>query len=540
MKNFLRRYAEPFVAAWVVVGYLHALQCLAVAGIVGSLPWLLALFLPVIPFEMWTTRRFARPDISPRRRRWTTIGNVAFWLIAFVAWVVLITVFARQSPGVRFYFPRFYLFAIVLWRASGYLTLVALAVWLAAYALATGRGRRLRLATAVALPVALTFLLFWHQFTLGGPGGRNADRVAAQVGVELILDQAQLTAAIADGTARRAPGALLNSGDATAPADAPVEVRFQPRGIRYDAATGDCLLFYGCTYCNAHDGVLSPVIVRINLARGDITYLVGDVNIRQIDAPGDTIFVTPWLSRYIFEIDRTDLTVRRRFANQVEGSLERWEPMSVLRDTAADRLYVGTEMHPILAAYDLRDGALVDYLDFQRDGLIPTGGTAYTLVQSPSTRRLYLIGLPGDHDIIEVDVDAMAVTRTLNVGDPLGTALILDDEAGRLYYQSGFDDSLLAIDVATWRVVREYEGEFHARRLRLDRARRVLYILGYSSGYVTALDLETGEHLWRVRVGGRAHGMALVEDRLLVHSMAGAFVLDLPTIWRDRGYDLTR
>jgi PQQ enzyme repeat len=529
----------PFVTAWAVPAYLHALQVLAIRGPVTSNLLLFALFLPVVAFEYAATRAFFRrrhPAGTPRGRfRAVFAANLAFWILGWLIWVLAVTALAKGAPGVRYYFPEFYVFAFVLWRSMLPYTLAAIVLWLAAHYVITVRLGRFRLATTVMLPLLLTFSLFLHQFHFGGLGGRDAAAIAAQPGVTAILTPDELSAIVARGHGR-SPDFIMNDGSPTA-ADRLVTVKYQPRGILFDPVTGRCTLFFGCTYCSDSDRSVFPVIVQKDLAAGTFRYVLGDVNIRQVDADARDLFIAPWKSPFVFVTDRNDLNVRRRFPAKLDRVLEQWEPMSVLKDVAADRLYVGNEMHPALASYALPSGELLGYLDLQREGYIPTGGTAYTIVQSPTTRRLYFIGLPGNSDILEVDPDRLVVTRTLDLHDPLGTALILDDAKGKLYYQSGIWDNLYEIDISTWKVTRTYSGEFHARRLRLDPLRPVIYILGYASGRVTALNLTTGRHLWRVKVGGRAHGMALAEDALYVHTMAGAFRLELPTIFRDAGFE---
>jgi len=525
------------MSAWAAVAYLHLLQILAVFAIVPS-PLNFALFLLLIPYEFLVSRRFGRSRQSDKEGQPSRRGVGAFilnsflWLIAYAVWVLLVEFLAGTSPGVEFYFPRFYLFAGMLWRSMSWLTILAAAVWLAVYYLLTVRLRRLRVFTSLLLPVLLTFLLFLHQFYLGGLGGANPEVIARQPGVEKLLDKEELRAAIAaDSAAERQARFLIKPPYPVFSPDDAFDIRYQARGIYLDEAAGAIILTFGCTYCKKTLYSPSPTAVRKDLATGEITYLLGGLNIRQSELAGDSLFLAPWLDRTIYELSPRDLSVKRRIDYQAGGKLRQWEPMSILKDRAKNRIYVGNEMHPALLAYNLDDDKLIAVLDFLKMGLIPPGGTAYYMVQAADSRLLYLAGVPGVADLYEVDPDAFAVTRRLDLGDAACTALLLDNEAGKLYYQSGFTDKLYLIDIADLRVERVYRGEFHARRLQLDRPRNALYILGFASGKVTALDLETGRRVWRIKVGGRATGLQLAGEALYVHSMAGAFRLNLPTLW---------
>lgn len=537
MRLRLERYLFPMLSVWAAVLYLHLLQCLAVFEIVAT-PLNFALFLLLVPYEYLVSRRFGRDGRMQdhgrpsRRGRGEFILNSLFWLVVYVIWVVLAGFLAKTSPGVTFYFPRFYLFAGMLWRAMSWLTILAAAIWLAAHYLLTIRWRRLRVFTSLMLPILLTFLLFLQQFYLGGLGGADPDAIARQPGVEKLLDKEELRAAIADDPVEnRSEHFLIKPPYPVFPPDDTFDIRYQARGIYVEEAAEAILLTYGCTYCRKTLYSSSPTVVRKDLSTGRISYILGGLNIRQSELIGDSLFLAPWLDKTIYELSTQDLSVKRRIDYQAGGKLRQWEPMSILKDSVENRIYVGNEMHPALLAYNLDDDKLIAVLDFLKLGLIPPGGTAYYTVQAADTRLLYLAGVPGVADIFEVNPDTFAVTRRLDLGDAACTALLIDNEAGKLYYQSGFTNKLFLIDIARLQVERVYRGEFHARRLQLDRPRKALYILGFASGKVTALDLETGRRAWRVKVGGRATGMQLAGDALYVHSMAGAFRLDLPTLW---------
>jgi hypothetical protein len=131
----------------------------------------------------------------------------------------------------------------------------------------------------------------------------------------------------------------------------------------------------------------------------------------------------------------------------------------------------------------------------------------------------------------------MKIVNKRKFFDVVSTALVLDDDRDLLYYQNGCFRQLYQIDTKTFEVRRTFSGEGHARCLRLDPRRNCIYVLGYFSGTVFPVDLDTGKRPWTVRVGGLPHGMDLQQDTLWVNSMFGVLQLDLETIWRRSGHE---
>lgn len=532
----------PMLSAWLVLIYIHLLQYLCLGEVVSSRGWLFLLFIPVVFLEFVFTRRFRNKHRNhPVSSSWWKIGlpfagNVLFWFACFRFWVILICAGAQLSPGLKCYGPQIHLHVMVLWRSMQWFTIISIIIWIVIHYVLTIRWRRFRILTSVVFPVAITVLMFLHQFHFGGVGGVESNIIEKQVGVEQVLGIDELRNAIL--AAEQSQNRLLNPPHANyiVPKDS-IKIRYHPRGIIVDESENAVFIILGCTYCTSHS--FSPMIVRKDLTTGNILYVLSTRNVRQIEKSATTIFIAPWRDTYIYELSKSDLSVIREIPCQVQRPFC-WEPMSVLKDVSENRIYIANEMHPAILSYDLETGSLIRILNLQKLGLVDEGGAAWCMVQSKNTRRLYFIAFYNNNHLFEVNPDTLQVIRYRDLGDFGGTALILDDENGVLYYQSGFFDSLYRINIEQFKVERKYQGEFHARRIRLDKQRNVLYVLGYTSGTVFPIDLESGEHLWEVRVGGRPHGMALSGDALWVNSMAGAFRLDLQTIWKHKGYSNTR
>ncbi len=207
--------------------------------------------------------------------------------------------------------------------------------------------------------------------------------------------------------------------------------------------------------------------------------------------------------------------------------------MSVIRD--GNYLYIGNDVEQAVVAYNLETGQPDAVLNLHAQGLVRFGGPVWNLVQAQKTHRLYFTSGPGEN-LYEVTVPSLEILQHRRFRDITGTALILDEERGVLYYQNGgLSDALYEVDLATFEVLRTFTGEGHARQILLDRERNCLYVLGYFSGRAFALDLETGRRVWTVKVGGSPHGMALDGDVLWVNSMAGVLKLDLDVLQEQHG-----
>jgi outer membrane protein assembly factor BamB len=523
----------PIVSAWLVPLYFHGVQFLYLRRIVPSGAITSLFFLPVLLYEFLSTRAFFRSSPNAvRKRPWRLYlsygGNLVFWGLCFLVWVLYVGWSATAEPIVQYYMPQFYVFSFLLWRSAQWMTLFCLALWLVSCYVIVVRWRRMRLITTVVLPVLLTVALFLQQFYFGGLGGKDTERISRQPGVTTFLDQPELAGAVAEATATQR---VLLDAEAE---NRSIEIKYHPRDILIDRAGEAFIAVFGCTYCNPGAGWNTPIIVRKSWATGDMRFVLGYYNIRQIDETDDLIYAAPWYSRSIFVIDKHDLAVLQTIPNQISKKTLYWEPMAVLKDVERDVIYVGNEMNAAVLAYDLATGKLRGILDLEKGGYVGAGGTANSMVQSTKTRRVYFIGLPGPHDLFEMDPDTLTITRALDLDDVFGTALVIDQDKETLYYQSGYWDSLYQIDIPTFSVVREYDGVYHARRMRLDKDRNALYLLSFITGEVVCLDLASGNTLWRVDVGGRAHGLALVDDTLWVNSVAGVFRLDLPVIWQSK------
>jgi len=507
----------PLFASWVIAAYIHGVQYLHIFGTVtGPAVWLLGI--PVVPLELWLgsgwppRMPFRRapaataPDAGrPARGRALRVAGVllrvAFWLAFFAVWVVCVGWSAReQAKWLRWFAPEFYLQFHLVFVAEGWLTWIALGLWLAAYLLVTVRLQRLRIATTMILPMALALGLFFHLYEFGGIGGLFEGRVASQPGVKRIVD--------------------LRAANPRIPA--------HPRGICHDAARNALLVMFGCTYCD--DDVLYPAVVRYDLATGD-TRSFSSSNIRQVqcDDTDGTLLVAPWYRKYLHQLARADLSTQATHYVQAPG-LGYWEPMSLLRD--GDFVYIANDVEQAVAVFDLRTSRVTRVLDLVGQGLVRYGGPAWNLVQSRRTRRIYFTAGPGEN-LFEVEPETLRILKHRALRDVAGTGLELDEDRGVLYYQSGLGDELHEIDLDTFAVIRTFTGEGHARHVVLDRARNRLYVLGYFSGSVFALDRDSGRRVWTRRTGGLPHGMALAGDTLWVNSRVGVVELDLAAVERN-------
>jgi len=534
-----RPLAAPLRALWPLAstlglfGWLHTLHIWHVRDQVDLLP-IVAGFAPLLLVEVWLGGRFAgqppRALLRTPRGRLETAGNLAFWTLGFLVWVVLVGDWSRTAQWLRWFGPDFHLQLWLVLRAEGWLTGVALLAWGGSYAWWVARRRRYRLVASLLVPVVLSVALFAHLTFGGGVGALDIEEVTAQSGVELALDPRTLHIE-GDAPSPHHAGPILRCSTSVEPPPIvrTVPYRWHPRDV---IATEDALIVsYGCSFCLVAG--LPPSILRIDRKTDAIScFRSGNLHHIDVVAERDRVWAAPWTSRDIYALKLGDLSVDFTVAPPPRGQMRFFQPIQVLEDARGTALYAGTELEATLVKFDIEARAYEAKLRLADLGLVSWGGPLHFLEQHPETRRLYFTSGPG-HNLFEVDPDTMTVLRSLDLEDVVGTALLLDASRGVLYYQSGVRDALHAIDLDSWTVARTYDGEIHARRLALDASRRALYVLGHLSGQVFALDLETGARAWTRSVGGRPHGLSRDGDTLWVNSFAGLFRLHLPTLWGD-------
>ena len=533
------RWFGPMAWVFGVALGIHALH----AGyiLVGLPTWLLALlFLPLLALEVVGSARFLgvpakalRGEDAPRGG---LIGNLVFWVCVFIFWVPLAGEAAMTSQvwlqwfGTEFWWP-----VGLVWKGGGSWTFIAGAVWLLTYHLVVVKRRRARILVSLVMPIAMTFGMMGLILQMGGPGGLvdAAEREAA--GARLAFDVRTLTPRL-DPTHPEAVRsmAVMRDGDFGTVREHGV-VCTNPRSVCVSPDGSVAHVFFGCTW--GLDKMFFPSVIRVDLKGGGVAALSGH-NIRQVACPGaeETLAVAPWDGPGIYELSAKDLSLKRTIPRQTDEALTFWEPLDVVLDRPRQKVYVANNGETAVLIYDLTSGALEHIVNLAGMGLVRTGGGGvHRMRLSPKTGLLYGVTGPGVN-LFEIDPVAGKLLRTAAFGDIVGTGFAADFEAGRLYYQSGFSSDLHEVDLATFEVLRTFEGEVHGRRLALDHRRRVLYVAGYFSGLVTAIDLGSGDRLWELPMGPRPQGMDLTDDALWVNTQDGLFELDLATAWRHFGF----
>lgn len=527
----------PLLSALITAALIHGIHCLFLLGILPLNATLYLGFIPIAVLEYFFSSRYLRrrstgQSASKSYRRWIGIsGNIIFWLLIYLFWVVFMASMKDQAPGLVFYGPRIYLFVFMLLRSTVLLTLLGVFLWFLLHYWISVRNSRFRLLTSLVLPSLIAFSIFFFQFKLGGAGGFSLEDIVRQPGVEQMLSLAEIRQSV-QSTPPVEQRILSPKGLTTETSK--VDFRYHPRGLLVDEQTETLFAFQGCTYCPIRR--LLPIIIRKNLTSGEIATVLSENNIRQVYDAGTSFYMAPWMDSYIYQIGKRDLSILQAIDNQTAALGIYWEPMAILEDKSAGKLYVANEIHAALLRYDLETRKLDGVLDMEVSGLTGEGGTTHSMMKSQKTGMIYFVSMPGENTLFEMSPESFTITRKLALGESMITATLLDDEDGKLYYQSAIYDTIYVIDRDKFKVLRTIEGEFHSRFLRLDRKRGVLYSLGFISGSVFPIDLDSGEKLWRVKVGGRPSGMVYKSDALWVNSMHGVFKLNLNQIWQDKGY----
>ena len=502
----LYEFIYPMFSVWIIAGYIHLLHCLYIFEFIKSRVIIYLSFIPVLALEYYFSLYFpfdAPAALTGITRGWIIlfVCKSIYWLAFFLIWVIFMTFVSKHAVVVKFFITQFYSQFYLLFRAERWLTVTAFLGWLVLYYWLTVEHGMLRITTAMFLPVLLSFALLYHLYHFGGMGGLRQGRVFKQSGVEKFL-------------------AYEKIGSYAVPR--------HPRGIHYDEAADALFVMFGATYGKNRS---YPTIIRRDLKTGR-SHAFLSRNIRRIafDNNSRSIFVAPWYEDFFFKLSMDDLKVIYKRHHQVNDILQTWEPMDVHKDLTANRIYIGNDAEQALMAYDSETGELLTMLNLLEQDEVKVGGPVWHIRQSQRTRKIYFISGPGYH-LFEVDPDSFKVVKKKRFKDVVGTALEIDDDNGLLYYQNGGLNSLYAVDMESFEIKRTYKGECHARRIRLDRQRNCIYVLGYLSGTVFPVDLSNGKRPWKIHVGGLPHGLDLHGDTLWVNSMAGVLKLDLKTLW---------
>lgn len=508
----MSRLIFPLFSVWSIAAYIHLLHCLYIFKIVSSRLLIFVLFLPVLLFEFLFGLNFPYPmQIADTSDGWIFyfICRSLFWFISFVVWVYFMTFVSKKAIVIKWFVTKFYQWLWLVCRGEGWVTLIPLILWLALYYWITVEMGTLRLFMSLIIPILLLFALMFHLYIFGGRGGLKRKKILLQEGVEKDFE-------------------IKKIGPHTVPK--------HPRGIYYDEKGDALFMMFGRTYGKNEQ---YPTIIRRDMKTGRMHSFISR-NIRRIsfDENSRSVFVAPWYEDVYFELSMDELTILKECPSQMEGIVQTWEPMDIVKDVSENRVYIGNDAEQVLISYNLDTRKVERILNLLEDGVVKSGGPVWNILQSKKTRKLYFSSGPGkrrfyDNHLFEVDPDSMTIVKQRKFFDIVATALEIDDEKNLIYYQNGGFKQLHEIDMETFEIKQTFKGEGHARRIRLDKKRNCLYVLGYFSGTVFPIDLDTGKRLWTIHVGGLPHGMHLHEDTLWVNSMSGVLRLDLNKIWDD-------
>jgi outer membrane protein assembly factor BamB len=213
-------------------------------------------------------------------------------------------------------------------------------------------------------------------------------------------------------------------------------------------------------------------------------------------------------------------------------------------DGDADAFYVGTHEHRVYA-FRATDGALLWTRDLGPDwefggvvrGMTVSGDTVYAAVEHNTGINGYI----GTGDVFALDRRTGAVLWVHRNGD--GSRLDIYQSAGRiagrfLLLSANWENEYVALDRFTgqeaWRAYGDepFFGMDEAPEVRGGRA----YFASHDL-YARAVDLASGQEVWRGRVGSGANKVAPCGSRLLVQDL-GLSVVHISTgEMLGRGYD---
>jgi hypothetical protein len=445
------------------------------------------------------------------------ILRIMFWFSIYYFWVIYISHIAVIQHPVQGRLTAVVINSLLLalamhvYTAESYITAVVFLGWVLLYYYITVKKQKLRIFTAFIIPGIFTFLLYYHFYYLGGVGDYSTKTIEKQAGVEVFYT-----------------GKDFPKTDYFHNSDWLKLNRFWPRELHIDPKQNAIYASYAYTYDNPM--AKRPGLLRIDLETKETKYYLCRFA-RAISFQSDTILISPYYEKKIYELYKNDFSVKRVIPAQID--LEPWELADMYCDETNGQIYLSNEINPILLKYNYHSGNLIGQL---KPNDIKYGSGMWNIKVSNKTGLMYLISYQAAQDILEIDPGRMEITKTLELNSDgilsqLSTCLKLDDEKGLLYFQHGGRNKLYEIDIETLQVKRTLKGEVHARHMILDRKRNVMYISSFFYGKLIALDLVSGRRLWEIKVGGKPYGMDIYNDNLYINSRAGIVKLDLKTIW---------
>jgi hypothetical protein len=527
----------PFASALPLLFYIHLVQLGYALELFSSLIWLPFLFVPVVFGEFLLTRHFfykKHSSSEPLGRLYLHFaGNILIWLAFYSVWCGFVAVELKTNPAWKMHGPYFFSMALLLWRFTGWLALIALAYWVTLYGLVVVRLKRFRLALGVMAFFPLTLLFFFFQWHWGGTGKASSAQISFQLGVSQVMDYREISAALRHDRTEKLP--FLAADESGVLMETVLAVLREPRGIHYEPTTKTLYTAYGSTYLG-YDTVTYPVVVSKNFSTGQIIYRLSSNLLFDFSVSGPDIVAAPFIDSHIYLLSKNDLSITSAIPVQGFDGLSRylWNPISVFWEHSKSRFFVLTHLYPRIQAYDSASGKIVAQNVFDKGRLGP-GKALWAPVQCPQTKTIYALLWPDRQSLLELDADTLQIKRTLNVECLASSAMALDPGNRQLFIQHATSNTLVRVDLETWSIDRRYKGLVHARDMVLDSKRNALYLLGYGQGTLLALDLETGKRVWKLKVGARPNGLDLKDDALWVNSRTGAFQVDLPTVWANAG-----
>jgi hypothetical protein len=374
---------------------------------------------------------------------------------------------------------------------------------------------KLRVFVSLVFPAFLSLFLFVHFYFFGGTGAYSKGEIERQPGVSVIFDEA-----------------VWKSMPAFEPKTANLwseKVSEHPRSVFFDVSENALFASYGNSY---FENNTYPSILRVDLPNKKVDCFISQ-NVQRASFHGPTVIVAPW-GNVIYELSKKDLSIMRKIPSGQFPSVSAVQAMDVYYDAKRDAIFLGNEIEQMLAKYDYKTGKLLDYLDLVDTGLCIYGGPLQNITESEATGKLYFTAGPGETNLFEVSPDTLKLTRSLKLGDLVGSSIVIDDDNQLIYYQAALSDSLYEVSLKDFQVIRVLKGSVQSRYMCIDKERGCLYISSYAYGKLIALDLKSGKHLWEVKVGGKAGGRSKVKENILINTRAGIIRVDLAAVWKNQ------
>ncbi|MFH1538044.1 MAG: hypothetical protein ABIH66_03740 [bacterium] len=240
-----------------------------------------------------------------------------------------------------------------------------------------------------------------------------------------------------------------------------------------------------------------------------------------LDEAAGRLYALDWLN--------TDLMKFRAPGLELEETVDIFDGTVVSAvefSVTGGKLYLVSSDYPALSRYDLRTLRKEAHMNFHAMGLTRFRGGAWTGVPGMGGRKIFVemgaVDLLNTFLLLRIDITKFALDKKMKLPEG-GLGLAEIPGRNKLLAASFFTGNIYQIDERKMRVDRVIGGPLTCRKMAFDMKSGLLFALGFTRGRLHVIDLNTGDTVRKLNVGGKGLGLHYRErdDELYLGTSAG-------------------